>query len=227
MTRALAEAWAAASPVQRSFLRAHFWMPEHCATAQSIALAAGYTDYHDSNRIYGAFAARIGRALGVRPQHWLSTITIAEGTDEQGHTVLQLKPGVVRAIRNLELAARRGQGTYRRNLLKVEKRCRVTGVSDIRFLRASHIKPWVKCEDPERLDGYNGLWLAPHGDALFDEGLITFTDRGDLVIEDAGARRVLAAWHIRLPLNICPFIARQCVYLEFHRREVYGKAKHG
>ena len=46
-------------------------------------------------------------------------------------------------------------------------------------MRASHIKPWAKCEtDAERLDVYNGLLLAAHLDAAFDAGLITFDDNG-------------------------------------------------
>jgi hypothetical protein len=40
------------------------------------------------------------------------------------------------------IQARRGQGIFRSNVTKNEKRCRVTGVSDPRLLIASHIKPW-------------------------------------------------------------------------------------
>jgi hypothetical protein len=50
--------------------------------------------------------------------------------------------------------------------------CRLTGVSDRRFLRASHIEPWRLCEtNHERLDGYNGLLLTP---TFFDKGYISF-----------------------------------------------------
>ncbi len=53
---------------------------------------------------------------------------------------------------------------------------------DSRLLRASHIKPWADCEtDAERLDVYNGLLLAAHLDAAFDAGLISFTEKGQIL----------------------------------------------
>jgi len=57
--------------------------------------------------------------------------------------------------------ARLGQGVYRTNLEQIERSCRVTGISHREFLRASHIKPWAKSDDLEKLDGHNGLLLAP------------------------------------------------------------------
>ena len=61
-------------------------------------------------------------------------------------------------------------------------RCAITEVTEPRLLRASHIKPWAKCEtDAERLDVYNGLLLAAHLDAAFDAGLISFTDEGAIL----------------------------------------------
>ena len=46
--------------------------------------------------------------------------------------------------------SRRGQGQFRKSVLKHEKACRVTGVSDPLFLIASHIKPW---RDASNLNG--------------------------------------------------------------------------
>ena len=36
------------------------------------------------------------------------------------------------------------QSLFKRRLLTVEKQCRLTGIADLRFLRASHIKPWAR-----------------------------------------------------------------------------------
>lgn len=56
-------------------------------------------------------------------------------------------------------------------------------LKDKRLLIASHIKPWRACESAhERLDGANGLLLAPHVDRLFDLGLITFERSGKLLV---------------------------------------------
>jgi 5-methylcytosine-specific restriction protein A len=69
--------------------------------------------------------------------------------------------------------------------VNIEKQCRLTGITDLRFLRASHIKPWSKCADgSERVDGSNGLLLSPHADFLFDRGWITFEDDGALICSD-------------------------------------------
>ena len=78
--------------------------------------------------------------------------------------------------------ARRGQGLFRERVIALEGRCRVTGVELVDHLRASHIKPWKDSSDQEKLDGNNGLLLAPHIDHLFDQGYISFTDVGDLIV---------------------------------------------
>lgn len=80
-----------------------------------------------------------------------------------------------------------GQGLFRDALLDYwQGKCCVTGLTVSSLLRASHIKPWAKCEsDDERLDVFNGLLLAPHIDALFDGGWISFSDKGHVVISAA------------------------------------------
>jgi hypothetical protein len=60
------------------------------------------------------------------------------------------------------IAARRGQGVFRSNLEKLERACRLTGITNPSLLKASHIKPWRACETAqERLDGMNE-WAASH-----------------------------------------------------------------
>ena len=68
--------------------------------------------------------------------------------------------------------SRLGQGIFKDNVRRNEKGCRVTGVTDLKHLRASHIKPWRDSSDEEKLDGCNGLLLAPHIDHLFDMGTL-------------------------------------------------------
>jgi putative restriction endonuclease len=79
--------------------------------------------------------------------------------------------------------ARRGQGRFRADLLNYwQGHCALTGVSAPELLRASHIKPWRDSKGAERLDAFNGLLLAVHLDALFDRGLISFQDSGDMLV---------------------------------------------
>ncbi len=113
-----------------------------------------------------------------------------------------------------------GQNLFRTALLDYwQGRCCVTGLAVPELLRASHIKPWAACDsDDERLDVFNGLLLAPHLDALFDGGWVSFSDTGNLLISDAlsvEAAELLGlvpSWSIR---HLSTMHAR---YLEFHRR---------
>lgn len=80
--------------------------------------------------------------------------------------------------------ARIGQGFFRQEVLKLYPACPVTGVSMSQLLIASHIKPWRECNNEERLDPNNGIMLAPHVDALFDKGYISFSSDGDILISN-------------------------------------------
>ncbi len=74
--------------------------------------------------------------------------------------------------------ARKGQGAYRKEVLKLCPVCPITLISDERILTASHIKPWSHKEttDYEKLDPYNGFMFSPTIDRLFDRGFLSFTD---------------------------------------------------
>jgi putative restriction endonuclease len=118
--------------------------------------------------------------------------------------------------------ARRGQGEFKRRVMEIERACRITGVTRIEHLRASHCKPWRDATNEERLDGENGLLLTPNADHLFDRGFIGFEDNGDVLISpvahtDSLARMGLAPGHA---LNVGPFAEGQRRYLEFHRANV-------
>jgi len=53
----------------------------------------------------------------------------------------------------------------------------------VELLRASHIKPWAACaSDAERLGVFNGLLLAPHLEAAFDQGFISVSDAGNVLV---------------------------------------------
>ena len=121
--------------------------------------------------------------------------------------------------------ARIGQGVFRTNLENIEICCRVTAVSDSRFLTASHIKPWRDSTDQEKLDGNNGLLLAPHVDRLFDRGWISFTDEGELLVADADVESVLMQWSLASNTNVGAFNGNQRVFLAYHRAYVY-KGEH-
>jgi hypothetical protein len=122
--------------------------------------------------------------------------------------------------------ARTKQQLFRRRLIDVEKQCRLTKVMDLRFLRASHIKPWSACDTgKERTDGNNGLLLTPAADLLFDRGWISFEKSGRLLV--SGDLPVEVSSRIGLKLKqgcpCGPFNTQQLSYLEFHQNAVFEK----
>ena len=119
--------------------------------------------------------------------------------------------------------ARRGQGIFKANVRLNEQACRVTGMTDPRLLIASHIKPWAKCDDREKLDGNNGLLLSPHIDRLFDSGLISFSDDGAILISKAVTTELLAHWHVDVEHNVGKFSTAQAFYLDYHRNKQFKR----
>lgn len=117
-------------------------------------------------------------------------------------------------------SARRGQGKFRTAVQQRGAACRVTGLDHPDLLIASHIKPWWACKNGnERIDGANGLMLAPHVDRLFDRGFITFSDEGDVKVSPHISDAMLIS--LGLPdlrkTNVGPFLEEQRVYLAHHR----------
>ena len=81
------------------------------------------------------------------------------------------------------VTSRVGQGWYRKEILKRwERKCSVTGCGIEKILISSHIVPWSKSTDEERLDVGNGVLLSPNLDSLFDRHLISFKDTGEIII---------------------------------------------
>lgn len=127
-------------------------------------------------------------------------------------------------VREQLTRARRGQGLFRKRVLDLEPACRITGINKPTLLIASHIKPWRACSTAaERLDGFNGLMLAPHADFLFDRGLIGFEDDGrplfssQLQISDAVKLGLQAG---NRP-SLRPFHHESRGYFQHHRATVY------
>ena len=120
--------------------------------------------------------------------------------------------------------SRRKQGKFRENVLKLMQSCPITGISQKDLLIASHIKPWKSCETlQERLDGYNGLSLAPHIDRLFDKGLITFSAAGELMTSTALSNQVIDAWGFKnlVGKNVIDVTDQRAIYLAHHREKIF------
>lgn len=120
--------------------------------------------------------------------------------------------------------ARIGQGTYRKELLNESSECIVTRVNDERVLIASHIKPWSVSNDSEKIDPNNGLILTPTYDKLFDQGFISFTDDGEIIISPyISPLNIKKLNLIHKKKYILPESETRKKYLEYHRDNVFKK----
>lgn len=131
--------------------------------------------------------------------------------------------GATTAMRATEVRTK--QRLFRERLIGVEKGCRLTGIEDLRFLRASHIKPWADSTHCERVDGENGLLLAPHADLLFDRGWISFSSSGRLLVSNDLPFEVRDRLGLKLdtPLRHRNFSPKQLGFLEFHRDAIFNR----
>jgi len=145
-------------------------------------------------------------------------------SDSVGISELLADGGLDTTQRSQVIQARIGQGLFRSRVSEVELSCRVTGVHDERFLIASHIKPWSKSNNVERLDGNNGLLLTPHIDRLFDKGYMTFEDDGRVRISQFLPEEVRLAWVSRTNGQLKKLTQKQRPYMEYHRDLVFQKS---
>lgn len=132
--------------------------------------------------------------------------------------------GLVETERRVLALSRVGQGKFKSNVARIEKCCRLTGLSEPGHLRASHIKPWRESTNVERVDGANGLLLSPHVDHLFDRGYLSFTNSGRVLVSPALGPAVPDAWRLDLKRRGPTFSRDQANYLEYHRDELFLSA---
>ena len=149
------------------------------------------------------------------------TNVIEEIENDIEETEIDLSPIISITEKEDLRKSRIGQGRFRDLVIKINKRCIVTGASDVSLLIASHIKPWSKSTNEERLDGNNGLLLSPQYDKLFDKGLMTFDDKGKLIISVFLQQDIVHQWSIPVGKMCGSFTGRQKLYLEFHRNSVF------
>ncbi|HEY3357784.1 MAG TPA: HNH endonuclease [Polyangia bacterium] len=120
-----------------------------------------------------------------------------------------------------------GQDVFRQGLLEYwEGRCAITGLAVPELLRASHIKPWADCEtDAERLDVFNGLLLAPQLDAAFDQGFITVTQDGEILVSSRLASTDRTLLGLIPGLRVVGLADGHRGYLPWHRERVFKPSR--
>lgn len=123
--------------------------------------------------------------------------------------------------------ARIGQGKFRNQLIELWGKCSVTGFEKTEILVASHILPWRKSTNKERLDKFNGLLLTPNYDKLFDKALISFDDEGKILISQSLKDEDLKLLGVNKDASIRKdkLIDKHLHYLKQHRELFYDNEK--
>ena len=115
------------------------------------------------------------------------------------------------------IKSRMGQGIFRQKLIEFWNGCSVTGCRTVSFLIASHIRPWRKSDNTQRLDVYNGLLLLPNLDKLFDKGYISFNDNGNIIISDYLSENDCDLLGIHQSMRLKNIGLSHLPYLRYHR----------
>ena len=133
---------------------------------------------------------------------------------------MELKKVAVTSKLNLN-KSRIGQSNFRSQVLRYWRTCAVTGCSVLSVLKASHIKPWANSLPHEQLDTFNGLLLIANLDALFDCGLISFSDEGAIQISSKLDKNQYEFLGVNLDQKLRKVNTAHLPYLKYHRAHVF------
>lgn len=119
------------------------------------------------------------------------------------------------------VTSRVGQGAYRKRIIhRWEYQCAVTGFNKLEVLIASHILPWSKATNDQRLDVHNGILLSPTYDALFDKHLISFDSKGKIILSETIEKTAFEKVGIKGFEQIKNLSQFNEVYLSQHREKL-------
>ena len=128
--------------------------------------------------------------------------------------------GLVGESREALVKVRVNQGIFRERLFSRYDKCVLCGVNNSKLLIASHIKPWKDSLPEEKLDIDNGFLMCPNHDRLFDNGLISFSDKGEVLISHQLSEENRLYMNVNEKMKI-EVTERNKMYLSFHRN-IYG-----
>ncbi len=129
-----------------------------------------------------------------------------------------------------EVKARVNQNVFRQIVLvNYSKKCAVSGIDIPELLVASHIVPWSKSVK-DRLNPENGICLSALYDKAFDQGLIGFNNRYEVILSNDLKKKQKEEYYdqqfsrldgvvINLPQKYLP----KKVFLEYHYDTIFRK----
>ena len=167
-------------------------------------------------RHYLSFCAQIGAKPSlIARKYWVTPEALEILESDETRQIIR-NPEITETEKQQLVKARIGQGQFRDQLLSYWLSCCLTGCELQGVLRASHIKPWRTSSNAERLDLYNGLLLSPNMDALFDKGLISFEDTGEIMISSQLSESALKSLGCSSEMKVA-LKPEHAKYLAYHR----------
>lgn len=118
------------------------------------------------------------------------------------------------------IKSRVNQGVFREQLLKRYGKCCLCSITNSSLIIASHIKPWSESEATEKLDVENGFLFCPNHDKLFDSGLISFDDNGQIIISKSLNYNDLRTLNLSENMKI-DVTEENKKYLSYHRKYIF------
>lgn len=119
-----------------------------------------------------------------------------------------------------EIEVRLSQASFRKSLLLRNNACQICGIANGNVLIASHIIPWRIANNEEKCDSDNGIVLCANHDRLFDRGLITFNDSGEIIISREISKSDLEKLNIYAQ-NPVKLTKGNREYLRYHREFIF------
>jgi AP2 domain/HNH endonuclease len=218
---------------QRSGKKSAFWQASwNTPDGQKINKSFSVGKYGENNALCLAITARRDALLSI-----VSNTTPAEQAaidfysdileslkdappNAQNDVVDIARSSNIPATEKYEQIKRRiGQQRFRREVMDFfNNRCAIT--SSKLLVRASHIKPWAKATDEDRLNPSNGLALSPLYDAAFDAGLISFHDNGEIILSPFNTQDLLELG-IKGNEKIHSISEEHTLFLNWHRQNLF------
>lgn len=174
---------------------------------------------HDRNRnqrmAIKFFMKRVGVEIGVTAEQL--ELPMVHDSDMSEYRVLIPNETERQGL----VTSRVGQGAYRKSILhRWEYKCAVTKFDNPKVLIASHILPWSLATDEQRLDVDNGILLSPTFDALFDRNMISFDEKGKILLGKEIQNHQPSKLGISGNETIVGLNNPNQQYLEYHRKKL-------
>ena len=152
-----------------------------------------------------------------------SMLSKSESISEEEIKAIDNLPNIDGKEKMALVKIRINQGTIKKRALKLyNSKCLLCGLTHNEVLIASHIKSWANSNKEEKGDLNNILLLCPNHDKVFDSGLISFDDDGNIIISEELSAENRLFLNLRGDMKI-PLTEKNKKYLAYHRSSLFRK----